>query len=55
MSCEKLKFRQVCKRMFENFFRHNINKNAAALAYYLLFAFFPLLIFVTNLSRKSRT
>lgn len=49
MSCEKLKFRQVCKRMFENFFRHNINKNAAALAYYLLFAFFPLLIFVTNL------
>lgn len=32
-----------------NFFKHNVGKNAAALAYYLLFALFPLLIFITNL------
>lgn len=32
-----------------NFFAHNVGKNAAALAYYLLFALFPLMIFVSNL------
>ena len=32
-----------------NFFEHNVGKNAAALAYYLLFALFPLLIFISNL------
>jgi len=32
-----------------NFFEHNVGKNAAALAYYLLFALFPLLIFLSNL------
>lgn len=32
-----------------NFFEHDVGKNAAALAYYLLFALFPLLIFVSNL------
>lgn len=37
--------RLVCK----NFFAHNAIKNAAALAYFLLFALFPLLIFVSNL------
>jgi len=32
-----------------NFYEHNVGKNAAALAYYLLFSLFPLLIFITNL------
>lgn len=32
-----------------NFYRHNVGKNAAALAYYLLFAVFPMLIFISNL------
>ena len=32
----------------KNFFEHGVGKNAAALAYYLLFAFFPLLIFLSN-------
>lgn len=31
-----------------NFFKHDVGKNAAALAYYLLFALFPLLIFISN-------
>lgn len=29
--------------------KHNVSRNAAALAYYLLFALFPLMIFVSNL------
>lgn len=32
-----------------NAFNHKLGKNAAALAYYLLFAIFPLLIFISNL------
>lgn len=32
----------------KNFFEHGVSKNAAALAYYLLFALFPLLIFLSN-------
>ncbi len=35
--------------LIQNFFDHNVGKNAAALAYYLLFALFPLLIFLSNL------
>lgn len=35
--------------MIQNFFEHNVGKNAAALAYYLLFALFPMLIFLSNL------
>lgn len=35
--------------MFSNFFEHEVGKNAAALAYYLMFALFPLLIFLSNL------
>lgn len=35
--------------LFKNIFEHEILKSAAALAYYLLFALFPLLIFVSNL------
>lgn len=33
----------------KSFFDHNVGKNAAALAYYLMFALFPLLIFLSNL------
>lgn len=32
-----------------NLMEHNVPRNAAALAYYLLFAIFPLLIFISNL------
>lgn len=35
--------------LISNSYKHNVAKNAAALAYYLLFALFPLLIFVSNL------
>ena len=35
--------------VIQNFFEHNVGKNAAALAYYLLFALFPMLIFLSNL------
>ncbi len=35
--------------LVQNFFEHNVGKSAAALAYDLLFALFPLLIFVSNL------
>lgn len=43
------KFRSTLRLVFVNFFNHNVGKNAAALAYYLLFALFPMLIFITNL------
>lgn len=35
--------------MVKNYFDHKVGQNAAALAYYLLFALFPLMIFVSNL------
>lgn len=35
--------------MIKNWFAHDVGKNGAALAYYLLFAVFPLMIFVSNL------
>lgn len=35
--------------VFKNFFEHQVGKNAAALAYYLLFALFPLIVFISNL------
>ena len=35
--------------MIKRYFEHDVGKNAAALAYYLMFAVFPLLIFVSNL------
>lgn len=41
--------KRVLKRIARHFFEHNVGKNAAALAYYLLFALFPILIFVSNL------
>ena len=38
----------VLRLLVKNFFAHKVGKNAAALAYYLLFALFPLLIFLSN-------
>lgn len=35
--------------LFQNYFHHSVGKKAAALAYYLLFALFPILIFISNL------
>lgn len=46
---KKLNVKGALRLVFVNFFNHNVGKNAAALAYYLLFALFPMLIFVTNL------
>lgn len=43
------KFKSALRIVFVNYFKHNVGKNAAALAYYLLFALFPMLIFITNL------
>lgn len=34
--------------LIKKFFEHDVGKNAAALAYYLLFALFPMLIFISN-------
>ncbi len=35
--------------LVQNFYEHGVGKNAAALAYYLLFSLFPLLIFLSNI------
>ena len=37
------------KMLIKNFFLHEVGKNSAALAYYLVFALFPFLIFINNL------
>lgn len=41
--------RRTLAQLVRSFFDHDVGKNAAALAYYLLFALFPLLIFLSNL------
>lgn len=46
---KKSVLRQTLRLLFTNLFEHNVGKSAAALAYYLLFALFPLLIFASNL------
>ena len=46
----KVKFlMRAVRRTFSNTAEHDIGKSAAALTYYLLFAMFPMLIFVNNL------
>lgn len=42
-------FLPTLRLMIRNIPNHNVGKNAAALAYYLLFALFPMLIFLSNL------
>lgn len=46
---EESKLKQTIRLLIQNYINHNVGKNAAALAYYLLFAIFPLLIFLSNL------
>lgn len=46
---KKKVFVPTLRLLVKSFFDHNVGKNAAALAYYLLFALFPLLIFLSNL------
>lgn len=47
---ERIKnIKTIAKSLVTNYFAHEVGKNAAALAYYFLFAFFPLLIFISNL------
>ena len=41
--------RRTARLLVANYFQHNVGQTAAALAYYLLFALFPLLIFISNL------
>ena len=43
------RLKQTVLLLIRNYSQHNVGKNAAALAYYLLFAIFPLLIFASNL------
>ena len=42
-------FPESVRRTVTNITKHEVSKSAAALTYYLLFAMFPLLIFVSNL------
>ena len=49
MQTAKAKCKATLRLMFQNYYHHNVGKNAAALAYYLFFALFPLLIFASNL------
>lgn len=42
-------FRKTIRKAIQNAAAHDIGKSAAALTYYLLFALFPLLIFISNL------
>lgn len=42
-------FLPTLRLLGKNILAHDVGKNAAALAYYLLFALFPLLIFLSNL------
>ena len=41
--------KRALKQVARNFSAHNVGKSAAALTYYLLFALFPLMIFLSNL------
>ncbi len=45
----KSSVKRTIRLLITNYFNHNVGKNAAALAYYLLFALFPILIFTSNL------
>lgn len=45
----KKRFVPLVRRLIGNYFEHNVGKNAAALTYCLLFALFPMLIFLSNL------
>ena len=42
-------FGQVCSQLAQRFFTHDVGRDSAALAYYLLFALFPLMILASLL------
>ena len=46
---EKRRFLKGCSLLLRRYFDHNVARDSAALTYYLLFALFPLLIFLSNL------
>lgn len=48
-SIKKRKIGWIIYHLSKNCLEHNIGKNAASLAYYLMFAIFPILIIVSNL------
>ena len=41
--------RQVAAQLLNRYFDHDVPRDSAALTYYLLFAIFPLLVFVSTL------
>ncbi len=49
MKRSKVSFMRAIKLMIKNSYNHNVLRNAAALAFHLLFALFPILIFISNL------
>ncbi len=46
---EKHRFLKGCSLLVRRYFDHHVARDSAALTYYLLFALFPLLIFLSNL------
>lgn len=44
-----MKLKRTIRKTFTNVIEHDVPKSAAALTYNLLFALFPLLIFISNL------
>lgn len=46
---EKHRFLKGCSLLLRRYFDHHVARDSAALTYYLLFALFPLLIFLSNL------
>ena len=51
LSCKLSRYRlwRLGEGMVRGYLEHEVGKSAAALAYYLLFSFFPLLIFLSTL------
>ena len=47
-SGSKRVLKPALRLLVKNYFQHDVAQNAAALAYYLLFAIFPILIFLNN-------
>lgn len=45
----KHRFARGCSLLLHRYFDHHVGRDSAALTYYLLFALFPLLIFLSNL------
>ncbi len=51
LNCKLSRYRlwRLGEGMVRGYLEHEVGKSAAALAYYLLFSFFPLLIFLSTL------